>query len=285
MFMVSQWIKCSKCLQDRRDAQEMDGFHGTQPPETTVPGWKPYKDRPIPGQECQAQCVISLALPPVQGREWWALVIHGKVKGARGAWSKQETVQGVSWCPDSVFLASMPFASPMAFVVKPVSTFKTEYGWTCFFMSYHHQTLWQKITTSHMPKHAISRNKFYEYTKPTWRSLGSVLLKRSVCQEIWVAMGCWLTFICWGRSADKETSKVPVLCLLMAPGPRNHGHTWAELSAAYDLNTLCDHRSLSPSAVTLLSVEHKLSASCTHMRQVSIYHDVFRQYEVKRTLG
>lgn len=30
--------------------------------------WKPYKARPILGQECQAQCVISLALTQVQGR-------------------------------------------------------------------------------------------------------------------------------------------------------------------------------------------------------------------------
>lgn len=157
-------------------------------------------------------------------------------------------------------------------------------------MSYHHQTLWQKNITSHKSKHVISRNKYFEYTKTTWRGLGSALLKMSVCQEIWVAMGCGLTFLCWGRSADKENCKVPTLCLLI--GTRTQ-EPWTHMS--WVISCLWPEQAVWPwvtdpfSSHTVVCVARIicLSARCTHMntRDRCPYHDVFKQYEVKKALG
>lgn len=89
----------------------------------------------------------------------------------------------------------MLFTSPMAFVVKPVSIFKTEYGWTCLFMSYHHQTLTENHNQSHA-KPCHFKEQILSMYKAYRRGLDSALLNMSVCQEIWAAMGGWLTFIC-----------------------------------------------------------------------------------------
>lgn len=89
-----------------------------------------------------------------------------------------------------LFLASMLFTSPVAFVVKPASIFKTEYGRTCLFMSYHHQTLTENHNQSHdEPCHF--KEQILSMYKAYRRGLDF-----SVCQEIWAAMGGWLTFIC-----------------------------------------------------------------------------------------
>lgn len=58
-----------------------------------------------------------------------------------------------------------------------------------------------------------------------------------VYQEIWVAMGCWLTFVFVEAGVLIENSEAPALCLLI--GIRNQEPwTHEESSAACELNKL-----------------------------------------------
>lgn len=148
-FMFSQWFKY---------AWDMDGPHA----DITTRDNSSWLENPW-GQayrECQAQYVISLALIQVQ-RYWLTLLIHEK--------SQQETAQGESWCPDTVFFQPVCCLSP-----------RWPLWWsqclqlrrsTVDMSSQELSSLWQKTTTSHMPKHVISRNKFHEckaYMKRPW---------------------------------------------------------------------------------------------------------------------
>lgn len=161
---------------------------------------------------------------------------------------QQETGPGwelVSWLRIPVFLANMLFTSPVALVMKPVSALP---GQVCVERVFSRATISVTLTENHTQPHTKTfcfkkqiAWMHKTYMRRSWFYLinnGFVCMRwTQVYQEIWVAMGCWLTFVFVEAGVLIENSEARALCLLI--GIRNQEPwTHEESSAACELNKL-----------------------------------------------